>query len=159
MQDGKKWEDDFRKSFQGKSENRILRLYDTTNGFAGVANPCDFIVQGDYCTMYVELKSVDKTSLPFSNITSNQWTQLTNKSHIRNVLAGICVQYRQSQRAYFVTMQTLNRLRKSGKKSLSISDAQAYGIDLEIEYKRTRCTFDVYNLLLKADAKVVQGYE
>ena len=109
--------------------------------------------------MYVELKSVDKTSLPFSNITSNQWTQLTNKSHIRNVLAGICVQYRQSQRAYFVTMQTLNRLRKSGKKSLSISDAQAYGIDLEIEYKRTRCTFDVYNLLLKADAKVVQGYE
>ena len=71
MSPGKRWEQDFRKSIDDIS---CIRLYDTTNGYAGVKNPCDFIYYV-YPNMYVmELKSVKGKSFGFDNITDYQWT-------------------------------------------------------------------------------------
>lgn len=54
MNYGKKFENNFKKGV-GKE---LVRLYDTTNGYAGVKNPCDFIYYRYPFQYLFELKSV-----------------------------------------------------------------------------------------------------
>ena len=64
MNYGKIWENDFKKAL-GQT---CIRLYDTTNGYAGVKNPCDFVYYLYPYYFLFELKSTQGDSLPFSNI-------------------------------------------------------------------------------------------
>ncbi len=84
MSSGKNFEKDFSDSFKGKERARILRLYDTTNGFHGITNPCDFIYYNYPYLAYLELKSVKDNRLPFSNITDRQWEELSFRNKINN---------------------------------------------------------------------------
>ena len=60
---GKMFEEDFKKGAElCGNEVKFSRLYDTTNGFRGVANPCDFIAATQYGTVYVELKTTQSSS-------------------------------------------------------------------------------------------------
>ena len=63
MNDGKRWEQNFKDSL-GLS---CIRLYDTTNGFSGVRNPCDFIYYRYPYQYLFELKSTKDKSLYLRN--------------------------------------------------------------------------------------------
>lgn len=134
--EGKKLEENFRKGFE---DDRILRLYDTTNGFKGVANPCDFVVFGDSKTILVECKSVHSKRLPFENITETQWNSLA-KYRNRNVVAGILVEFREEKRVYFIDIATLQDI-SADKKSINIHECERRAMKVEVEYKRTN--FDI----------------
>ena len=86
---GKKFEEVVRKAFQKVDGVSIDRLADPMAGYAGVRNVCDFIVYKYPHQYYVECKSVHGNTLPFSNISDNQWKGLLEKSKINGVHAGI----------------------------------------------------------------------
>ena len=70
---GKSWEEDFKSSFKGtKYEKGLMRLYDSTSGFAGVSTPCDFIMYSYPNFFMFELKAVQDKRLDFAKIRPNQ---------------------------------------------------------------------------------------
>lgn len=147
MSVGKNFEEDFQKSFKEDHEARILRLYDTTNGYAGVANPCDFVYYAFPKIGFFELKSTQGNRLPLCNITDRQWQGLLDRSKLRGVTAAILIQYRDHKEGYLVPIQLLEYIKYRGEKSIHISDAKAYGMPLNLQYKRTRCGLDPYKFL------------
>ena len=110
MNEGKKFENNFKKSLG----DYCIRLYDTTNGFAGVKNPCDFLYYFYPLLAMFELKSVKEDKLYFSAITDNQWEQLTMHSKNFGTVAGVCVEFRSVLEAYFIPIQILN-IMKNGE--------------------------------------------
>lgn len=117
-------------------------MYDTTNGFAGVANPCDFVYYAYPRIGFFELKSVIGNSLPFSNITEKQWNGLLQRSKLRGVVAAILIQFRESKEGYLVPIQELQAIKNAGKCSINRTMAKKVGMPLNLEYKRTRCRLD-----------------
>lgn len=140
MSSGKRWEANVLSSL-GKS---CIRLYDTTNGFAGVKNPCDFIYYTHPNRVLIECKSVEGKSLPFNDITDNQWQQLSMHSKQFGVIAGIAVEFRSNKKCYFIPMVVLELILQAGKKSLNIDMCRHIPtvVDMQAQYKRTNCSFD-----------------
>ena len=136
--EGKIFEDDVRKSFE---KNRILRLYDTTNGYKGVTNPCDFVIFGNYKTILLETKSVQGNRMPFSNITDNQLDGLFLYRNT-NTLAGVLIQFREARKVYFVDILTINDLLNSGTKSITPAVCAVRGVEIECDWKRTHMHFN-----------------
>lgn len=136
--EGKIFEDDVKKSFE---PNRILRLYDTTNGYKGVANPCDFIIFGNYKTILLETKSVQGNRMPFSNITDKQLDGLFLYRNT-NTLAGVLIQFREPRKVFFMDILTINDLIEGGTKSVTPALCAVRGIEVECEWKRTHMKFN-----------------
>ena len=86
---GKDFENVIKRSFEKVEGVSIDRLHDQTTGFKGSRNICDFIVYKEPYEYYIECKSVHGNTLPFSNITDNQWTGMLEKSRIEGVFAGL----------------------------------------------------------------------
>lgn len=139
MSVGKHFEEDFQKSFTEEHEARILRLYDTTNGYAGVANPCDFVYYAYPRIGFFELKSTQGNRLSFNNITERQWQGLDVRSKLKGCIAAILIQYRDQREGFLVPIQVLEYIKYRGEKSIHINDARKYGMPLNLIYKRTRC--------------------
>lgn len=158
MDSGKRFEHDFQDSFKSDEGCRILRLYDTTNGFKGIANICDFIHYYYPYVSFLELKSVAGNSLPFSNITENQWNGLLVRSKLMGVMSAIIIQYREAKEGYLVPISELEKIKNSGKKSINIEEARKVGMNVGLIYKRTRCYIDeeLFNLSL---VKFCKEYE
>lgn len=135
--EGKKLEANFRAGFD---DDRILRLYDTTNGFKGVANPCDFVIFGNAKTILVECKTVASMRLPFENITETQWNALA-RYRSRLVIAGVLVEFREEKRVYFVDIATLQDI-SADKKSINIHECERRALRVNVEYKRTNFEID-----------------
>lgn len=142
MSFGKQFEEDFQKSFKEEHKYRILRLYDTTNGFAGVANPCDFIYFSYPRIGLFELKSTQGNRLPFSNITEKQWNELLNRSKVKGVIGAILIQYRDHREGFLVPLKVLDGIKRLGRKSIHVDEARKYGMPLNLIYARTRCHLD-----------------
>lgn len=136
--EGKIFEDDVKKSF---TPNRILRLYDTTNGYKGISNPCDFIIFGNYKTILLETKSVKGNRFPFTNITDAQLDGLFLYRNT-NTLAGVLIQFRELKKVYFMDILTINDLLTSGTKSVTPAICAVRGIEIECDWKRTHMKFD-----------------
>ena len=147
MYSGKNFEDDFRNSFRETQLPLLTRLYDTTNGFAGVKNPCDFIVYNSPYQMMLELKVTHSDRLPFDSVTVYQQQQLTARDKIEGIMAGLLICYYNQQRVFFVPMTVANKIRAQGPKSLHFEDAERYGIEVSISMKRVRFTVDIDKLL------------
>ena len=79
---GKDFEKVIKECFELVPNTSVDRLHDQMNGFAGSTNICDFIVYHNPLIYYIECKSVHGNTLPFSNITKNQWQGLLAKSKI-----------------------------------------------------------------------------
>lgn len=139
MSVGKHFEEDFQKSFTEGHENRILRLYDTTNGYAGVANPCDFVYYAYPKIGFLELKSTQGNRLSFANITEKQWEGLSSRSKLQGVIGAVLIQYRDHRAGFLVPIQVLEYIKYRGQKSIHIDDARKYGMPLNLIYARTRC--------------------
>ena len=90
MNDGKRFEADFRLSVG----RYAIRLYDTTTGYSGVKNPCDFIYHTSPYLNLLELKSVKGKRLDYSIISENQKEQLTFFLSAKYVNPVILVEFR-----------------------------------------------------------------
>lgn len=145
---GKMFEEDFKKGTElCGNEARFSRLYDTTNGFRGVANPCDFIAATKYGTVYVELKTTQSSSLPFSNISEHQWQELFITDRCKYALGGVLVYFPKHAMIKWYPMTQLTRLRNLGQKSINPSVDTELGYSVDYFKKRTRLTIPIENVL------------
>lgn len=138
-------EDFFENAKELDSQALVTRLYDTTNGFRGVANPCDYIAATEFGTVFLELKTTIETSLSFNNITENQWFQLSRAERCKFSLAGILVYFQKHEKIIWYPISTLEEIKKSGVKSVNPNFIEGY----EVAYKkrRTRLTIPFQNVL------------
>lgn len=143
MYTGKEFEEDFRDSFDDNQRVLLTRLYDTTNGFFGVKNPCDFILYVDPYQLSLELKVTQDARLPFENVTEFQWNSLTERDKVPGMMAGLLICYYGEKRVFFVPMMVVNKIRDTGVKSIHFMDAKRYGIELTMFMKRKRFTVDI----------------
>lgn len=110
---GKRFEKNIKENIPG-----IIRLYDTTNGYAGVANPCDFIYYA-YPYMYLlECKSVQGDRFDFSLISPNQHNQLSFHDTIFGETSIILVEFRGPKEIYAIPYKLINLINSKGKKSI-----------------------------------------
>ena len=117
---GKDFEWIIRESFERVPDTSVDRLHDQTNGFAGSTNICDFIVYHKPIIYYIECKSVHGNTLPFSNITKNQWQGLLEKSKIDGVIAGIICWWIDKDVTAFLPIQVLQSIKEYLPESKSI---------------------------------------
>lgn len=140
MNYGKKFENNFKKGV-GKE---LVRLYDTTNGYAGVKNPCDFIYYKYPYQYLFELKSVKGDRFDFSNITDNQKEQLDFYSHIKGCNPMVIVEFRDYKEVFMVPWSTIKRTMQNNKQSLNVDDCEIIvGISkLPVTYQRINFKLD-----------------
>lgn len=82
--------------------------------------------------------------MPFSNITEKQWNELSERNKIEGCVGAILIQYREAREGYLVPMDCLDELLHQGYKSITLDQASAYGMNLKLMYKRTRCYLDAH---------------
>ena len=145
---GKQFEQDFFKDAKEFTfEALVTRLYDTTNGFKGVANPCDFIVASKYSTIFVELKTTTDTALPFSNISDNQWASLLRAEMCEHSHGGILVYFERHGELIWYPLCHLQRLKSLGAKSVNPEKHPYLGFAVEHSKKRVRLDIPFRNFL------------
>lgn len=118
---GKDFEEQIRKGFNAVRNTTVTRLLDPQNGYAGVRNICDFIVYHYPVQYFIECKSCYGNTLPFSNITENQWRGLLNVSQTYGVVAGYLIWFIDKDETIFVSAENMEQLKKDGFKSFNIT--------------------------------------
>lgn len=122
MNRGKDFESHFRKQMDAGGFD-VNRVADNTAGYMGGRNICDFITYLYPNIFYFELKTTKGNTLPFSNITDNQWQGLLEKEKIEGVGAGVIVWFLEHDKTFFVSADCLQKIQNEGMfKSLHIRD-------------------------------------
>ena len=142
---GKQFEEVVRQCFERVPNTSVIRLPDPTNGYLGIRNISDFIVYNYPNQYFIECKSVHGNTLPFSNITDNQWNGMLEMSKIKGVIAGVVCWWVDKDKTYFLPIQNLRVQREEfEKKSIGLD----YILDsprtnwIEIKGKKKRVFFD-----------------
>lgn len=136
---GKQFEQDFFEDAKEYTfEALVTRLYDTTNGFKGIANPCDFLIASKYGTIFAELKVTHDTSLLFTNISDNQWHALLKAEMCEYSHGGVLVYFDRYERLIWYPMVHLQRLRLTGAKSVNPNKHKDLGFEVSFIKKRVR---------------------
>lgn len=104
------------------------RIYDQMTGFYGSKNICDFTLFKSPNMYYIESKATWSDRFDFSMITDYQYKSLLQKSRIKNVYGVIIILFAAEQRAFILDINEINRLMKSGKKSINIKKIEKWGI-------------------------------
>lgn len=149
---GKRLEEDFFTSAKNQ-KIKIQRLYDTTNGFRGIANPCDFITTDGVHTLFIECKVTNNVRLPLSNISNNQYVELLDWDRTKGALGGILVFYKPDEilnaALYFIRLNALDEFCKENQSaaSLPMSAAELIGLRVKYKPKRTHISIDVAGFL------------
>ena len=133
---GKHFEDDVKAAFEAHEDVSIIRLIDPQNGYKGVQNICDFIAYRYPYEFLVECKSVHGERLPFSNITENQWTGLSDNRMKRGVNAGIMVWYIDQDVVCWLPISVLIARSNRGHKSVRYDDWYVQQHKIPIRKKR-----------------------
>lgn len=145
---GKQFEEQIREAFEKVPHTSVVRLIDPQNGYAGVRNICDFIVYNYPYQFFIECKSCYGNTLPFTNITKNQWDGLYEKSHINGVVAGYMIWFIDHDRTIFVPAQSMIVHKELGKKSWNISNQwDSDCIEIKGEKKRVLFDYDMTDFL------------
>ncbi len=104
------------------------RIPDQQTGFYGSKNICDFILFKSPNMYYIESKATWADRFDFNMITEYQYENLLRKSKIDNVYGVIIILFAAEQRAFIIDINEIDRLSKSGKKSLNIKKIDAWNI-------------------------------
>lgn len=124
MNRGKDFENVVRKAFEEVEGVSIDRFNDNTAGFMGVRGISDFVVYKTPFEYYIECKVTESTSLPFSNITKNQWESLEKKHQIDGVCAGVLCWFINEDLTIFFPITTLNKVKELGRRSINCKICQ-----------------------------------
>jgi len=142
---GKRFEEDFNISCEVQNLC-ITRLYDTMGGFTAVSNICDYINYLYPNIFYMELKSTATGTLPLNHISKNQKDGLTNKTKYDGVIPGVLIKYSKFDEHYFVHINELNRLAKTGAKSISRNHIKNGDIEATPMYGTKKIVTYVYDV-------------
>ena len=105
------------------------RLPDQMTGFYGSSNICDFVLYKYPNHYWVESKATWNDRFDFSMLTDTQYDGLLNKSKIDGVDGVVIVLFASYQRAFWISIKEIDRLKQSGKKSLNILKIDKWDID------------------------------
>lgn len=137
---GKDFEAVVKSAFEKVPNTTVYRIPDQQNYKIGSKNPCDFLIYHRPILYAIECKATNKPSLPFTNITEFQWTELLKMSKIDGVVAGILCWYVNHDTTLFIPIQFLEILKQNGAKSIRY-DADATEI-IWITGKKKRVFWD-----------------
>lgn len=166
MNRGKDFEITFKKQMQSGGFD-VNRVADNTAGYMGGRNICDFITYVYPHIFYFELKSTKGNTLPFSNITDNQYNGLIEKEKVEGAGAGIVVWYVEKDKTFFISADAMSSLVCQGYKSLHIDklselskrfDECSYFKCFEIKGKKKRVFFDYDMTKFKEDLERYMNY-
>lgn len=115
---GKDFERVIKESFEKVPNVAVARIHDQMNGFAGSANPCDFIIYNKPYLYPIECKSVHGNTLSFGNITRNQWKGLLDMSEVQGVISGVICWWVDHDVTKFIPIKALEYLARDEHKSL-----------------------------------------
>jgi hypothetical protein len=163
---GKDFEKDFRDSIPVRCD--VTRLKDAggwsnaTNMRFTSSNPCDMIIfseakeQGVSATMYkLELKSLEKKSLPYGNIKSKnekrsalensiKFTKVLVESENKGVWAGFVVNFRATNQTYRVlASDVLDHLENADRASIPIAWFEEHGTLIKQTLKKVHYRYDL----------------
>lgn len=119
---GKKFEQVVRESFEKVDGVSIDRLRDAPTRFRNVDNPSDFIVYKKPHEIYVECKSHKGTTLPFDCIRPAQISKMLAKERIEGVKCGFIVWFIDKDFTLWYPVETVAYIQMLGRKSLSYRD-------------------------------------
>lgn len=151
---GKQFEEVIKESFLKVPNVCVTRLPDPTQGYLGIRNISDFIVYKYPHQYFIECKSVHGNTLPFSNITENQWQGMLEMSKIKGVIAGVICWWIDLDVTRFIPIYALQRIKDTGEKSIrydrkyefrkfvAFGDVRLYDPLIYIVGKKKRVFFD-----------------
>ncbi len=140
---GKDFESIIQESFERVPDTLVYRVPDQMTYRYGSKNPCDFFIYHKPVLYCFECKATNKQSLPFANISENQWTELLKMSAISGVIAGILCWYVNADSTLFIPITILETLKQNGAKSIRY-DADFMGIvHIKGEKKRVFWNYDM----------------
>lgn len=152
---GKQFEQTIKDAFLKVTNVSVDRLHDQTTGYKhSSANICDFIVYKKPGLFYIECKTTHGNTLPFSNISANQWDGLLEKSKIDGVAAGIICWWVDRDVTWFIPIQFLQKAREAGFVSVPFDFDKKWVLDgyssdimpIAIGGKKKRVFFE-YNMV------------
>lgn len=147
---GKQFETVLKEAFEKVPNTSVTRIHDQMTGFKGSTNICDFLIFHSPFLYAIECKSIHGNTLPFSNITDNQWKGLEEISKIRGVIAGVMVWFIDKDTTMFFSIRDLNYLKREGHKSIKYLD-ELYAITLCGKKKRIFFEYDMEQFFKEAE--------
>ena len=138
---GKDFEIVIRKAFESVPQTVVERLPDPTMGYLGVRNKSDFLIYSFPFQYYIECKTVHSHRFPLSNITFNQRVGMLEVSKTMGVVAGIICWFIPEDRTIFMPIQTIEKYRLQGEKSINLRKIWDEDF-IEIQGKKKRVFFE-----------------
>lgn len=105
------------------------RIPDQMTGFYNSSNICDFVLYKYPNHYWIESKATYNPRFDFSMLTDNQYDGLLKKSKIKGVDGVVIVLFASYQRAFWISIKEIDKLKQSGKKSLNITKIDKWDID------------------------------
>lgn len=167
--EGKKFEDDIKKSLE-LHNLYCLRLKDSSSSFSNnnqsrftSTNPCDFVSFNIFSNqiLYLECKSTDQVSIPLSNFKEHQINEMFNVEQKFDYIKSYClINFRKTENTYCLSIKdiynyyySLSDTNIEKRKSITEKYCKEQGFKIESIKKRTRFTYNLYNLFYKLQAE------
>lgn len=139
---GKKWEDEFKKSWIKTFGNKklIYRLPDQMTGRKETSkNPCDFFafLSSVNKLFMVECKEHKDNTLPFSAFP--QYERLLEYKDMENVYPGVLIWYSDRDKVVWVSIQECEKIYNDGNKSINVkmlNDDRYNLVEIPMKIKR-----------------------
>lgn len=143
---GKHFENLIKESFMAVRDTLVIRIPDQTYGYAGGSNICDFIIYHRPYAYCIECKTIHGNTLPFQNISKNQWDGLLEAEKHDGVVAGVICWWIDRGITKFVPITALQRVKEAGKyKSYNYAWEDPAGGVIELTGRKKRIFFE-YNM-------------
>lgn len=150
--EGKKFEDDFKKSVP--KDAWYYRLRDGTSTFYGgndslrfqATNLCDCEIYYDGLYL-LELKSHLGKSLPHNQFKIKHLEELAEATQY-GVVAGAVINMREVEQTYYLPVdKVLDHINTSGRKSIPLDFMQENGYPVKCQKKKVRYRYDIQGML------------
>lgn len=145
---GKSFESVVKEAFERVTDTHVYRIPDQMTYKAGSKNPCDFFIYHKPVLYALECKATNKPSLPFTNITEFQWSELLKMSKVSGVVAGILCWFVNYDRTIFIPIQFLETLKQNGAKSIRYDADDLAIIEIQGNKKRVFWDYDMSKFFL-----------
>lgn len=145
---GKQFEQKFKEDFLKIKDATIDRLYDPVGGMRGISNISDFIGYIYPKIYYLECKSHEGNTFPFSCL--SQYDKLIHKVGIKGVRVGVILWMIDHNKVVYIPISTITKMKEDNKKSFHINmlETKEYNVK-EIPSKKLRTFMDSDYLILK----------
>lgn len=148
---GKEFEQRVKADIQKLDNVSLLRLYDTTNGFKGISQPCDFVLYKYPNQYFLECKTT------IGNTWSLHYTQYEKQKeifdkHIKGIRIGVIIWFEKHDAVIYLPFATIQKMLNDGKVSCNIKD-------LNSDYKIIQLPSVKQRIYMSTDYSVLQKLE